>query len=63
MTFPGYARRDTFVDDRERERQAERVGESAEDLGVRVYEYCGMPNVSGEAVVSRRLHRFVRPSL
>jgi REP element-mobilizing transposase RayT len=44
VTFRGNARQVIFVDDRDRERLTERLGESAEDFGVRVYEYCWMPN-------------------
>jgi len=44
VTFRGNARQAIFVDDRDRERLTERVGESAQDFGVRVYEYCWMPN-------------------
>jgi len=44
VTFRGNARQAIFVDDRDRGRLTERVGESAEDFGVRVYEYCWMPN-------------------
>lgn len=44
VTFRGDARREIFVDDRDRERLTERLGESAEDFGVRVYGYCWMPN-------------------
>jgi len=36
VTFRGDARREIFVDDRDRERLTERLGESAEDFGVRV---------------------------
>jgi len=44
VTFRGNARREIFGDDRDRERLTERLGESAEDFGVRVYGYCWMPN-------------------
>jgi len=44
VTFRGNARREIFADDRDRERLTERLGESAEDFGVRVYGYCWMPN-------------------
>lgn len=44
VTFRGNARQAIFGDDRDRERLTERMGESAEDFGVRVYEYCWMSN-------------------
>lgn len=44
VTFRGNARQAIFSDDRDRERLTERVGESAEDFGVRIYQYCWMAN-------------------
>jgi len=44
VTFRGNARQAIFGDDRDRERLTERVGEGAEDFGVRVYGYCWMGN-------------------
>lgn len=44
VTFRGNAQQDIFVDVRDRERLTERVAESAEDFGVRVYLYCWMSN-------------------
>ena len=44
VTFRGNARHAIFVDDRDRERLTERVGESAEDFGARGCGYCRMPN-------------------
>ena len=51
VTFRGNARRAIFVDDRERDRLAERLGVSGDDFGLRVCEYCWMSApCSGSAV-------------
>ena len=42
VTFRGNARQAIFGDDWDRERLTGRVGESAEDFGVRIYLYCWM---------------------
>ncbi len=44
VTFRGNARQAIFVDARDRERLTERLGESAEDFGVRLYLYGWMEN-------------------
>jgi len=51
VMFRGHARRAIFVDDRERDRLAERLGVSGDDFGLRVCEYCWMSApCSGSAV-------------
>ncbi len=44
VTFRGNARQAIFGDDGDRERLTGRVGESAEDFGVRIYQYGWMGN-------------------
>lgn len=44
VTFRGNARQDIFIDEADRRRLKERLAESAEDYGVRVYLYCFMTN-------------------
>lgn len=44
VTFRGNARQEIFTDEADRRRLKERLAESAEDYGVRVYLYCFMSN-------------------